>query len=108
MKHAVISSYDLPNQWKIVRVEQRDLNYKWVVRNGRVCLKKTGLFEYEPLPSNRTQDFLDETRFDSPEEAYSSWEAHVHNQVMTRSLLGLTIRTDATLPKGTIKLVGRT
>lgn len=47
---------------------------KWaVVRNGLV-LAKDGAWEYEPLPSNREDDFLARCRFDSIQEACDAVE----------------------------------
>lgn len=42
----------------------------WAIRNGRDCLNKhTGWYDYEPLPSERDDEFLESHRFSSPEEA---------------------------------------
>lgn len=47
-----------------VLVESRDLvNDRWaVLRHGR-CLGRDGKWEYEPIPSNRENDWLAEHRF---------------------------------------------
>lgn len=47
---------------------------KWVVEELRSVMDKhTGKFEYEPMPSHRTEEFIDRTRFESVEEAYLAY-----------------------------------
>jgi hypothetical protein len=49
---------------------------KWVVRNGgHSCLSNEGLWEYEPLPSNRTDEFKARTRcsLDEAMERATNW-----------------------------------
>lgn len=46
----------------------------WAVRNGvDVMSKHTGNFEYEPKPSSRDEDFFEEYRFNSADEAIEAW-----------------------------------
>ena len=46
----------------------------WAVRNHGCCLnKKYNEFEYEPSPSNRDDDFIENCRFKSPSEALESF-----------------------------------
>ena len=53
---------------------------RWVVKmdrsNGWV-LGKDAEWHWEPLPSSRTDEFLNNTRFQSPDEAYEFWVNNV-------------------------------
>lgn len=51
--------------------KQRDGSNKWVIQtdNGSVMSKEFKEFCYEPQPSNRDDEFLHDTRFNSIEEA---------------------------------------
>ena len=42
---------------------------KYAIRRGRSCLNKLGEWEYEPFPSNRTEEFFERCRYSSLEEA---------------------------------------
>lgn len=57
-----------------VKVEQRlsrDGEKRWVIaRDGSVFNHVEGSWEIEPSPSNRDEDFLADTRFDSLEAAF--------------------------------------
>lgn len=65
-----IESYSLPDAGlDIIRAEQRTGPAKWKVSNGGYCLTKTGDWEFEPIPSNRTDDFIARCRFDTDHEA---------------------------------------
>lgn len=49
----------------------------WAIRrSSSVMSKKTGTFDYEPMPSNRDDEFFEEYRFDSIEEAIACWKKH--------------------------------
>ena len=45
-----------------ITVERRG-EHTWVVRRGSAVLNTDWEFEYEPMPSNRTDDFISRTRF---------------------------------------------
>jgi len=45
----------------------------WAVREGCRCLSKSGLFDYEPMPSSREDEWLSEHRFASPDEAFEAF-----------------------------------
>lgn len=46
---------------------------KWAVRNGsRSCWTHEGVWEVEPLPSNRDEDFLARARYDTLDEAFKA------------------------------------
>lgn len=47
---------------------------KWAVKDGSNVLNKSGEWEYEPIPSSRTDTFIDRTRFDSPLEALQAFK----------------------------------
>jgi hypothetical protein len=49
-------------------------NGKWAICHGHSCLTKGGLWEYESMPSSRTDEFLAETRFASSKEAFAFYE----------------------------------
>ena len=54
---------------------------KWVIEEmGFVIDKNTGRFVYEPLPSNRDDEFIARTRFDSVEEAYEWFQEDLKKQ----------------------------
>lgn len=51
------------------RMPQLEGPDKWAVYNRNSVLNKEGYWEYEPLPSNRTDEYLQRCRFDSAKEA---------------------------------------
>lgn len=51
-----------------VYAEERAPN-SWAVVHNRFVLSKDGNFEYEPMPSERDEDFLIRCRFGTAEEA---------------------------------------
>jgi hypothetical protein len=55
----------------------------WVLKmessNGWV-LGKDGEFHFEPLPSSRTQDFIDLTRWESPDEVHTFWKENIKDK----------------------------
>jgi hypothetical protein len=57
--------------------------FKWVVQLERsMCwvLGKDCEFHYEPLPSSRTDQFLKNTRFDSPDEALEFYQKNIKEE----------------------------
>jgi hypothetical protein len=46
---------------------------RWAIRRGKTCFNKSGDWEYEPLPSSRTEEFFARCRWDTPEEALACW-----------------------------------
>jgi hypothetical protein len=71
-----IESYSIPQAgFDIIRTEQRTGPAKWKVLNGGYCLTKTGDWEWEPLPSSRTDEFIQRCRFDSAQEAIDAARA---------------------------------
>lgn len=50
---------------------------RWAIREGGGCLgKDLEGFEIEPTNSEKTEEFLERTRFDTVEEAYRCAEAY--------------------------------
>lgn len=45
----------------------------WVVFHKSYVLGKDGEWHYEPLPSSRTDEFIELTRFPSAQDAYQAW-----------------------------------
>lgn len=52
----------------------------WAVRNGKHCLNKEFWFEYEPMPSSRSEEFLKNHRWKTPQEALDALEQSIINQ----------------------------
>jgi hypothetical protein len=42
---------------------------QWAIREMQMVMGKDGVWEWEPSPSNRDDDFLTRTRFDTAEDA---------------------------------------
>lgn len=56
-------------------IETRSLSGdSWVICDGARVLDHVGNWRFEPSPSNRSEDFIAETRFSSAEEALSAYE----------------------------------
>jgi hypothetical protein len=77
-----LQSYVLPDGCTIERcVQRKGLNalrppVLWAVRSTFGVLSREGEFEYEPLPSSRSEDFLQRCRFDSAQEAFEAWQRY--------------------------------
>ena len=57
----------------LIKMIQKDGSTKWKVSRGNSDLsKRIFLFCISPLPSSRDSDYLEEFRFDSPEEGLSA------------------------------------
>lgn len=57
------------------RMPQQKGPDKWAIYNGGSVLNKLGEWQYEPLPSSRTVEYLIHCRFDSAKEALWAWQA---------------------------------
>lgn len=57
--------------------DQIDSSRKWVLKMQEWVLGKDGEFHYEPMPSSRTDEFIENTRFNSPDECHSFWAENV-------------------------------
>ena len=49
----------------------------WVLKMHEWCLGKDGVFHYEPRPSSRDDDFINMTRFNSPEECLACYSEKI-------------------------------
>ena len=58
------------------RVPQMTGPDHWAIREGHYCLNKSALWESEPIPSSRNDDFFARCRWPSAEEALEFWEVH--------------------------------
>lgn len=60
----------------IERRKQKDDSVKWVITNGgRTCYsKREDDFIYECQPSSRTNEMIDDTRFDTIDEAFEVFD----------------------------------
>ena len=58
----------------IARRCQSDGSKLWVVLLGTAVLGKDKIFYLEPMASERNKEFIENTRFKSPEEAYTFYE----------------------------------
>lgn len=57
----------------VEQVRQRGDYVKWAVRNGLgLCLSRDGIWEIEPRPSSRDDDFIARTRYDSLDDAFDA------------------------------------
>mgnify|MGYP003425797941 FL=1 len=68
-------------QWVTIEAtkydEQTNVPITWAVRRGGSVMSKfTGSFDYEPMPSSRDDDFFNEYRFSTPDEAADCWSKH--------------------------------
>lgn len=61
--------------FRIEKVEGRQ-GVKFAVRTSMQVLGKKGHWEFEPSPSSRTDEFLEEFRFDSFSEAFDALRAY--------------------------------
>lgn len=46
---------------------------KWDIVQAGMCFNKAGEWEYEPMPSSRTDEFIARTRWEVPQEALDHW-----------------------------------
>lgn len=46
---------------------------RWAILQGGCCFSKDRKWVREPMPSSRTDDFIEATRFGSPQEALDFW-----------------------------------
>lgn len=47
---------------------------RWAIRDAGYCMAKDGRWEYEPLPSSRTDAFLKRCRYNSVKDALEVWD----------------------------------
>lgn len=66
--------FALDDRQTIEKCVQRNGTVLWAVRDAGYVLNKAGEWEYEPLPSSRTDAFFSRCRFRSKEEAMQAWK----------------------------------
>lgn len=72
---ATIAAYRLTDEDRIEEARQSDGSILWAVRRaGTSCLATDGHWEFEPMPSSRDDDFIQRTRYTSPEAALEAWQ----------------------------------
>lgn len=79
-------------------------NDRWAVCCGAgVLSKRAGIFLMEGLPSGRTEEHLDDTRYDSPEEALEALIAAMDNpdDITRRNIIWQQITARPHGPNGT-------
>lgn len=64
-KGAEVVAYAVPGGATVERVMQRDGTRLWAARYESRCLSTSGQWDYEPLPSSRTDEWLAQHRFGS-------------------------------------------
>lgn len=64
-----------------VKIEERrnahNGEIKWCVKMHEWCLGKDAEWYWEPTSSNRSEEFVNNTRFDTPDEAHTFWIENV-------------------------------
>lgn len=82
LESLTVSSYiifnDIRSKITLDRVFQKDASSLWAIRDewGNCFNKVHNDFEAEPSPSNRSEQFLSECRWRTPEDALKSWNSY--------------------------------
>ncbi len=63
----------------IDRVRKRDGTDWYAIRQGGVCMDTVGDWEFEPLPSNRTEEWLQRFRFPTLADAQEAVFANIRD-----------------------------
>ena len=63
----------------LCRRPQWDGRMLWAICQGPYCFNMHGKWEYEPLPSSRTDSFTRRCRFLTAEKALRFWESRGHS-----------------------------
>jgi len=72
---------------KSINIESRGENVWAICSIFGQCLNKQMEWEYEPLPSSRTEDFIDRTRFYSLKTTYLFFEEFARQRGLTKKTL---------------------
>ena len=72
-----VLAYDAGNNTRIEAATQRDGSTLWKVMHKNNVLAKDGLWELEPMPSNRDDEFLERCRFKTAQEALDCLQMEV-------------------------------
>lgn len=57
--------------------DQIDGSRKWILKMHEWVLGKDGKFIWEPTPSGRSDEFIKNTRFETPDECHTFWVSAV-------------------------------
>jgi hypothetical protein len=79
LSRAVKFEIDEEREVYVTARKQRDGSKLWVVERLGLVLNSDCEFEYEPMPSSRTDDFIARTRF-SLEQALQLAERYLNNR----------------------------
>ncbi len=77
MPLAKVGDLHLPDGSAIVRAQHRGGQELWAVRQDEQCLNKNGEWTFEPSPSQRSEEFLEQCRWPTRQDAYRCWEEKV-------------------------------
>ena len=72
---AVVAAYavgELRVERALRRIGPKQMAAYWAVRRDGFALNKQGEWEYEPMPSSRTDEFLDRCRFSDVNDAIAA------------------------------------
>lgn len=70
--HLEVSSYDAGDGIRIERIAQQQGVFAWIIRsNSYMVLNKAGDWDFEPMASNRSRDYLGSTRFKDVKDAFA-------------------------------------
>lgn len=69
-KYIIIEASTYCNE---VSIQRRSENSWCIFCNGSVFSKIKNCYVREPIPSNRTKEFIQDTRFETKEEAYDRY-----------------------------------
>jgi hypothetical protein len=67
----VIDGEDVVGETTIEQRKQQNGSVMWICKKHGYVLNKNGEWEYEPIPSSRTDGFIKTTRFDDKDELYT-------------------------------------
>lgn len=74
------STNDYGSPVTIDRCRQLDGTIKYAVRQSGACLSRNGEWEFEPIPSSRTDEFFKSFRFDTWQDAANAILNHCKPQ----------------------------
>lgn len=75
----VVKEY-LKDPFNSIYIEHRG-ETGWAIIQRGTCLNKEGKWEFEPMPSSRTEEFFQRTRFKDEQEAFEFFEKVVKEDV---------------------------
>ena len=80
-----IMQYELDSRDPAITLDRisTDKGRIWAITQGNnICLNKDGNWEYQPMPSNRSEAFLNRCRFGTEKQALRAYQKHIlkHNK----------------------------